>query len=276
MKYAPEDLKRLHEVQVEILSEVIRVCKENDITYFTVGGTTLGAVRHNGFIPWDDDIDIGMLRPDYDKFIEIAPQMLKKGFVLQHFTTDKNSVAFFAKVRKDNTVFLEENMKHVNMHHGIFIDIMPQDFVPMEKKARERHNIMVRICDHLFLAKTLWTPAAAYVPNKFIGVASTLIRSMLHILLLPVPKACLYKMGDRVMRKYLGSNTTMTSSRGYNCFNCDISDLIPVAKHPFESITVNLPGNTDKVLRIQYGEYMKLPPEDRRFNHAPVELKFET
>ena len=89
MEYSREDLKKVQKIEMQILEEVIRVCDENGITYFTIGGTTLGVIRHKDFIPWDDDIDIGMLRSDYEKFLRIAPYKLKQGYILQHFYREK-------------------------------------------------------------------------------------------------------------------------------------------------------------------------------------------
>jgi lipopolysaccharide cholinephosphotransferase len=99
MKYTAEQLRMLQEVEYSILAEIIRVCESEKIPYFTVGGTTLGAIRHSAMIPWDDDIDIGMLRDDYEHFLKIAPQKLKSGFTLTYFATDKNAPTYFAKVR---------------------------------------------------------------------------------------------------------------------------------------------------------------------------------
>lgn len=165
MQYSPETLKKVHETEVEVLREVIRVCEENDIPYFSVAGTTLGAVRHDGFIPWDDDIDIGMLRDDYERFLRIAPSKLKKGYTLQHFSVEKNAPAHFAKVRKDGTEFVEENMRHIKMHHGIFVDIFPHDFVPDDEAQMLRHHRRVVMYNQLYLAKSLWAVPAS-TPTK--------------------------------------------------------------------------------------------------------------
>ena len=107
MEYKPEELKRVQEIEVEILQEIIRVCEEYKLQYWVAYGTLIGTLRHNGFIPWDDDIDIGMMREDYEKFIEVAPSALKKGYTLQHFKTDPKTPTYHAKVRKDGTQFVE-------------------------------------------------------------------------------------------------------------------------------------------------------------------------
>lgn len=105
--YYGEELKKVQECELEILAEVIKVCNENSIEYFVIGGTALGAVRHSGFIPWDDDIDIGMTRDDYERFLKIAPSKLKSDLFLQYYVTEPNSPTYFAKVRKNNTQFVE-------------------------------------------------------------------------------------------------------------------------------------------------------------------------
>lgn len=99
-------LRRVQLIELEIAKEVKRVCDENGIRYFLYRGTFLGAVRHKGFIPWDDDMDIGMLRSDYEKFCRIAPQKLDKAYCFQNWHTDQNYALPFGKVRKRNTVFV--------------------------------------------------------------------------------------------------------------------------------------------------------------------------
>lgn len=271
MEYRTEDLKRLQETELDIFKEIIRVCDENNLTYFVIAGTALGTIRHNGFIPWDDDIDIGMLRADYDKFIQLAPEKLKTGYTLQHFSTDPNTPAYFAKVRKDHTVFKEKNMRHLDIHHGVFVDIFPFDNVPSDAKAHRAYCFRVKFWQHLYLAKSLWSPAAS-VTDLFTRCYATLIRSTLHILLLPVSKAFLYKKTDSAKRQYSNENSGIVTE---SYFEFKVSDLLPVQEHAFETITVSIPNNPDAVLRTQYGDYMKLPPENKRVTHTPVELRLE-
>ena len=270
MKYKDEELKKLQATELEILQDVIRVCDENNIQYFTVGGTTLGAIRHNGFIPWDDDIDIGMLRDDYEKFIRIAPEKLSKGFTLSHFIYENTSPTYYAKVRKDGTEFVEGYTRNIKMHHGVFIDIMPYDKIPESKEELLRYRKRVKFWNQLYIAKTVWT--STFIPSKHKAILNC-IRTVLHILMIPVPKKILFKKTDESLRMWNGSNSKRVSSRALHMFDCGIDDLLPAEKHIFESIEVNIPANADRVLKIQYGDYMKLPPEEKRYSHAPVLLK---
>lgn len=270
MQYDAEELKKLHQIELDIFQEIIRVCKENDITYFTVGGTTLGALRHNGFIPWDDDIDIGMMRDDYEKFLRIAQQALKDGYTLQHFKADSNTPTYFAKVRKDGTEFIERYNKNANIHQGVFIDIMPYDRVPTDGQARKRYYQSVALWTQLYIAKTLWV--ASYTQSKIKRIVFSAVRSVLHILLLPVSKAYLFQRLDCLMSAHNHTSSSIVSSRGLSVFECGLQDLIPVQMHPFGSLTVAVPANADKVLQIQFGDWNQLPPENKRINHAPYQL----
>lgn len=268
--YDAEELKKLHQIELKILQEIIRICTEHDITYFTVGGTTLGALRHNGFIPWDDDIDIGMMRDDYERFLSIAPQALQDGFTLQHFKTDSNTPTYFAKVRKDGTEFIEKHSKNVLMHQGVFIDIMPYDAVPEDGRVRKGYYRSAALWTQLYIAKTLWV--ASYTQSKIKKLLFSAVRSALHVLLLPVPKSYLFHRLDSVMRAYNQTSSPMVSSKGLPVFTCDQKDLIPVQMHQFESLTVAIPANSERVLQIQYGDWNQLPPENQRINHAPYRL----
>ena len=274
MQYGSNVLKQLQEIELEILEEVIRVCRENCIPYFTVGGTSLGAVRHNGFIPWDDDIDIGMMRDDYERFLKIAPKSLKQGFFLQHYYTDPNAPTYFAKVRKDGTLFVEKSFKKLNMHHGIFIDIFPHDYVPEKEREREIYNNKARFWNFLYISKTIWISSDLSL-SKSKALALAVARTALHILLILVPKKYLYKKTDESLRHYNNEGSKMTSSRGLSVFECYEQDIFPTSDHAFEHLTVSIPKNIDKVLRVQYGEYMCLPPENKRVNHAPLMLAFD-
>lgn len=123
-------LRKLQLVELEILNEFVRICEAHSLQYYLVGGTLLGAVRHKGFIPWDDDIDVAMPREDYDSFAQIAPQELNSQYFYQSSETDPYYFLTYAKIRKNGTEVYEERFKNAKFHKGIFIDIFPLDFCP--------------------------------------------------------------------------------------------------------------------------------------------------
>lgn len=270
MEYRDEDLKRLHEIEVEILLEVIRVCENNGLTYFSYGGTTLGALRHNGFIPWDDDIDIGMMRDDYEKFLVIAPKCLKDGYTLQHFSVDSNTPTYFAKVRRDGTEFVEKYTKNIDMHHGVFIDIMPHDFIPLNIKKRRLYRIRAEICKQLYVSKTVAETTITRGKKKRIR---TIERKFLHFFMQPIPKKWLYKVYDDCLRKYNDTDSKLITTRGMQDSENMLEDIFPLKKHRFEDIEINIPANADKVMIQCYGDYMQLPPPEDRITHSPYRLK---
>ena len=272
-QYTEAELSRLHEIELDILKEIIRICEDNQLTYFTFAGTTLGAVRHGGFIPWDDDLDIGLLREDYEKLIKLAPPALREGYFLQHFSTEKNTATYFSKVRKDGTEFVEEHTKDVKEHHGIWVDIMPFDRVPVDERERRAHRKKISFWEQLFIAKTVWKASDFHGANK--KWLLTCVRTCLHILLLPIPRRVLFRKLDRVCQKYNQTDSPMVAFRGSQISECEIGDILPVQQHPFEDITVSVPHDADKVLRINYGNYMELPPVEKRVGHAPYLLKFD-
>lgn len=270
MKYEESQLKKVQEIELEILEEIIRVCENNNIVYFSVAGTTLGAIRHNGFIPWDDDIDIGMMRTDYEAFLEIAPKELRKGYTLTHYSYDKNVPTYFAKVRKDGTKFVEEYTKKMDIHQGVFVDVFPYDYVPQSNSKRRKYNRKVKFWNQLYIAKSV--SELTFHPKKYRGLL-LLVRKILHYLMLPVPKDYLFKKTDQAMKMYDNGEEKTVSSRGLELFYCDESDILPPSAHSFENTRIMVPANSDKVLKKQYGDYMKLPPENERYNHAPAILE---
>ena len=139
-KYTAEELDLLHAELYDILGETLRVCQKHDIPYFVIGGTAIGALYDQGILPWDDDIDIGMTRENYNKFLKVAPGELGPSYFLSWIETDPHTPYYYAKVKKNNTLFVEEMFKNIPMHPGIFVDIFPFDRIPDNKLLRQMQS----------------------------------------------------------------------------------------------------------------------------------------
>lgn len=135
------ETKQLWAVLLDILCQIDTICKKHDIQYFLCGGTLLGAVRHKGFIPWDDDLDIMMKRNDYNRFCEIAPSELKNPYFFQSERTDPGHLLRHAKIRNSNTtgMFKSFAQKGYNINQGIFVDVFPLDNLPDDENERKRY-----------------------------------------------------------------------------------------------------------------------------------------
>ncbi len=123
-------LKAIQTIELQVLKKFDEICVKHDLKYTFVGGTLIGAIRHKGFIPWDDDIDIAMPRKDFDKFKKYAIEELGENFFYQCIDTDQEYKYLYDKIRVNNTVFKEAYLAIYNIHHGIFFDIFPLDYLP--------------------------------------------------------------------------------------------------------------------------------------------------
>lgn len=132
-----ELLRKVQIEQLELAKEIKRVCEILNIPYFLDAGTLLGAIRHEGFIPWDDDLDMGMLRSAYDKFLKEAPAVLGEEYFLQTWHSDLNYGLPFAKLRKNNTVYKEEAAQNSGAHCGFYVDIFPYDVYPEDERKQQ-------------------------------------------------------------------------------------------------------------------------------------------
>lgn len=135
MKEAENIIKKVWETEQEILDVIDKICRDNNLRYSLAYGTLIGAVRHKGFIPWDDDIDLMMPREDYEKLLSVWESQAPKGYILQNSRTDPDFTQNFTKIRKDGTTFLQEESERTkNYHKGIFVDIFPETEWPQAKR----------------------------------------------------------------------------------------------------------------------------------------------
>jgi len=256
-------LERIKQIEMDIMAEIDRICKENDITYFLVGGTLLGAVRHKGFIPWDDDIDIGMLRDDYDKFRRVCPDSLKPHLSYQSHLKETTSHYIFDKVRLKDTYF---NTKFSNrfddIQNGIFIDVLVFDKTGNTKASQRVHIKLVKIFRRL-------------INVRWVNVARRGIHYRASKLFLPFMRLVPYKLYHRCLDKaltlyhknkksaYLIDGVGLNLDKG--AFPAEwFGEFIDM---PYENMTFKVPVGYDNYLRMWYGDrYMELLPLSARFS----------
>ena len=265
-----EYLKELHKVEVEILDEIVRICEKHSLKYYLIGGTLLGAIRHNGFIPWDDDLDIVMPRADYDKFCEICKTELDEKYYLHNIDTDDKYWLIHAKVRKNNTVFDEKNIAHIDCHKGIFVDIFPLDNAPnMNSKEQLRRTRKIKAISTLIYRKSKL--------NIKYSFKSKILASCLFF----VSVKTLKKYQLKLMTKFNNEKCDYYINYGSN-YDTVKQTMLKSKYEP--SCEVEFEGKRYKTLgeykyfleRIYGADYMQLPPEEKRATHMPLRISFDT
>lgn len=266
-----EVLRKVQLCQLEIAKEIKRVCEENGIGYFLCCGTFLGAVRHQGFIPWDDDLDMGMLREDYEKFLEIAPEKLDSRFCVQSWHNESGYALPFAKVRMRDTLYLEAKGKQLQ-ENGFYVDIFPIDFAPETPEEQASHA--GKLCG-LYRMRLMRCHFKPWMDNdkinwkKRVGYLYYQLRSLL------VSGEELAKQYDNLARS-VPESEILCRQRGLSRLDVYNRNWYrEFAEYPFEGELFRGPKDFHAVLTAQFGDYMTLPPEGERENrHQIVKVDF--
>ena len=264
-----ENLKKLHEVEIEILDEFVKICDIYNLEYFLVGGTLIGAVRHKGFIPWDDDIDVAMPRNDYEKFLEIADKELDKKYMIDNKNTNPKYYLNFTKIRKKNTIFEQDFQINYNGPKGIWIDVFPLDevksfdnkLIPIQRKINDIIFRLVHYKNGFVLGKKCNTL------KKFLGK------------IVFFKNTTLLNWQDKLLRMQdnKGGNFVLNFASTYN-YKKEIFEkkaYFPAKELEFEGRKYKVPNQYKVILNQVYGDYMKLPPKEKQITHNPVRLIFE-
>lgn len=270
--YPDGSLPRLQSAEQDIIAIIDKICRENDIDYFIDGGTCLGAVRHGGFIPWDDDIDIGMPAPDYVRFCAIAPNELPKGYSLHTSSNTKGFSALWAKVFKDNTRFIDDNACEAGCEQGIFVDVFPYAQLDDDCRKAQAQRKTARLAQLKSYLKHFSRPKLpANMPAK--GVALLACKCVHNTIARTWKQEDLQRQFNHVF------DTAHPSQQWINVAypadgTYDSRVLFPTKDITFGDLTLRAPNDCDKFLETLYGDYMELPPESKRYTHAPIVLDF--
>lgn len=271
-------LRNAQLAMLDIAKEIKRVCDEYDIRYFMDSGTLLGAVRHKGFIPWDDDMDIGMLRKDYERFIKIAPNKLKDGYFLQTWNSDPGYPYAFAKVRKLGTIFIEASSQFSDQkHREIWVDIFPYDVLPDDVSLQKRNKYKLKILEYSLWMKCGLRPWMNHNAKwEILAVKCKYIPYILYGYfhdnewLKKEYEYYLTRFNNTSSKKYVSA----TSGGEYGRWSVPRGCLDNLKELNFEDTSFLAPADFDTYLTIFYGEYMKLPPAEKRENrHHIVKVK---
>lgn len=261
-----KELKELQKIELEILLDVDRFCREHGLRYFLGEGTLLGAIRHNGFIPWDDDVDIIMPRRDYNKFLELAPKLLAPKYEVQHFTTVENYWSPFIKIRSlaENQKYRQGHIAHLTKHNGALIDIFPLEYVlepgSLRLKAQE---FRIRFFRRTLIVKLGLEKPDSYKGRIFFFVGKLYSVKRIHRIL----DKEFNRYNDKE-RPYVGN---LASYHKLEHMVVPASVYKESIGHEFEGHLLPVPKEYDLLLKTIYGNYMELPPEDeRRIKHSFV------
>lgn len=271
-EYDDKTLKHLQQTELMILKDFISICEENNLDYYIYGGSLIGAIRHGGFIPWDDDLDVIMFREDYDKFKQIFNSSENDKYYLLCSENEDDYFYLFSKLVLKGTVFEERWVNQVNFNLGINIDIFVLDDLS-DNKIKRFYQLK-----KAFFYNKLLIMSKIKVPDLSGGLL--IITNIIHYIL-----------------KLLNINPKNIQKRYYNFImsyhNVDASEVFdvsstveeypqifnkkgfkPIQKFKFEDIEVNVPNNYDEILTSFYGDYMQLPPLEDRYNHITREIDF--
>lgn len=277
-EYDKETLAKIQKIELGILKDFIAVCEKHNLLYFGIAGTGIGALRHKGFIPWDDDIDVAMPRPDFEKFIKIIEEEMGDKYLVMNTEHYTNYPLMTTRLTLRGSKFKEEALKDIDAPLGIFLDLYPYDKVSDNPKEFKRQARCSWFWSKLLILRSIPRPALGFKGWKanVIYAACGMIHFFLK--LFHVPKTWIYKkayIAETMSNRYKKTerlNFWCDTTPYMNMYK--VSDIFPLQKLPYEDIMLNFPRNMHDNLTGMYGDYMQLPPEDRRKNHYPYELEF--
>lgn len=267
--YTNEEIKRIQKIELQSLDVLSEVCEKLQIRFFMYGGSLLGTIKYKGFIPWDDDLDIAMLRNDYEKFIEEGPAILSSKYEIQHPKTNKKTPYNYIKFRRRDTALVEYRNHKLKINHGVYFDIYPIDHLPDNYTEYLKQKLVYDKWVSIFMLRQNFR-FDKKVSNwkEFVFLA---IRFCQHMVVHMLPLSYIMGKIDAISTQYNNQKTiyqgNLTYPKPVNFFNG-----VDFEKAEFEGRTVFIPNGYAINLLNRYGDIDKMPPVNKRVGHKPYIL----
>lgn len=267
--YTDEEIKKIQAIELRSLDVLKDICDKLGIRFLMYGGSLLGTVKYQGFIPWDDDLDIAMLREDYEKFIKNAPKLLPTEYEIQHPKTNKRTPYPYVKFRRTDTALVEYRNHSIKMNHGVYFDIYPIDNLPDDYTAYLKQKIAYDKWVNVFLVRQNYRlDKSISARKKAILLPVRLFQSIIAHLL---PLNYIMHKIDAISTRY---NNQRTINQGNLTFPKPVNFFkgVDFMEAEFEGRSVYIPSGYEVNLKNRYGDIDRLPPVVRRVGHKPYIL----
>lgn len=252
-----EKRKKIWAIELDLLREFDRVCKKYNLKYFMIFGSLLGAIRHQGYIPWDDDLDVAMFREDYERFIEVAKDEFEEPYFLQTPYTDDGYFYSFIKIRNSKTTSISKAFQYQTFNQGIFLDIFPLDYCGETQRVLSEDYVEM---------KRILTLCSKYMkisnPNIIFKEAERIELEQKQAI-----EVC--EEGQKLAKKYCDNPTNNVAITVFTIYDWrkayfDVKDFSEIVLCDFEGLKIPIPCGWNNILTRLYGDYMKFPSEEKR------------
>lgn len=277
--YDSNTLEKVHKINLLIYQDFADLCARHNINYFAISGTVIGALRHKGFIPWDDDIDIAMLRGDYERFVKYAETELSDKYYLMGPEFDHKYYNLKPHLVLKDTTFVTNEAWSSGYRPGFFLDLFIYDNIPTDPNELAKYHRQCKIYTVLWFAYHVHFEKLLDTQSTFLGKAKYIVSFLIGSFLRAIPgcEARIWRGYDALSKKYRGKTERYSALTDYGMtyMYVDKDEMFPLVDMPFENTSVKLVREYERQVSRHMGpDYMQLPPLEKRTNHFPKELDF--
>ena len=277
-EYDEATLHRVQQMELMVYRDALSICKKYNLNMFLLCGSALGAIRHKGFIPWDDDMDVAMTREDYEELVRHVNEDYSDKYFMLNTGTNKNFPLMHTQMTLRGTKFVPEPLKNVKCPFGIFLDIFVLDKMPNDEKELKKISRKAFFLSKIMILRNVPFPVIKYHGFKKVLVYTVTVIAHFLLVIFRVSNRRIYNSAMKMLSKYRNQKDTKKIAYLFDTFpdmemfDCD--EIYPLREVEFAGTKSCVTGNIEKVLTVDYGDYMQLPPIEDRRNHYPYILDF--